>query len=435
MRDLTRRSSLFLAITAALYGAQATAAMTEAETQELNQLRFQVKQLQLINKRQAETLQKLDSRLLNLEQPATPASGITSTSSTTATSTVTTSTPTQAQTPAATASAAGAEEEVKKEAAPSQSVENFLQEEHALFSRPLTLQFGFSYSHYDRKELVLDGFLALDAIFLGAVSVDNVESDILTFDIGARYNLTDRWQVGIRAPFVSRWTNYTKDPQAGTPDPAVEADVSETMELGDVELSTSYKLHTEAGSWPDTVWSLRVRAPTGRDPYGIKQVEQTIESTTLLYPGEVATGSGVWAAATGFSFVKTTDPAILFANIEYTHHFEESFNDISSVQGVVTPGDVRLGDAIGYGLGVAFAINDRMSMSFSYSQRYQTKSETRAQGGSWNEVTHSDANAATFNTGVTYALGPKWAMSTSLGIGLTPDAPDFTLSVNFPYSF
>ncbi len=419
MRDLAKRSSLFLSVIAALYGSHSAAAMTEGEMQELNQLRFQVKQLQLINKRQSGQLDQLDSRLNSLEVPGTEG------------------TPTQARQPdkAAAQIASGPSDEVQKEAAPSQSVENFLQEEHALFSRPLTLEFGFTYSHYDRKELVLDGFLALDAIFLGAVSVDNVESDILTFDIGARYNLTDRWQVGVSAPFISRWTSYTKDPQAGTPDPAVEADVDETFQLGDVELSTSYKVFAETLSWPDTVWSLRVRAPTGKDPYGIKQIERTVESTTLLFPETLPSGSGVWAASTGFSFVKTTDPAILFANMEYTHHFDGSFDDISSVPGVTSPGEVRLGDALGYGLGVAFAINDRMSMSFSYSQRFQTKSETRAPGGSWNEVTHSDANAATFSTGVTYALGPKWAMSTSLGIGLTPDAPDLSLSVKFPYSF
>ena len=423
MRDLAKRSSLYLSVVAALYGVHANAAMTEEEITELNNLRFQVKQLQLINKRQAEQLDKLDSRLLTLEN-APPAGSseqprrlVQSVSA-----------------PAAGGTVASNDSDVQKEAAPSQSVENFLQEEHALFSRPLTLNFGWTYSHYDRKELVLDGFLALDAIFLGAVSVDNVESDILTFNLGADYNITDRWQVGVNFPFLSRWTEYTKDPQAGTPDPAVAATVDEQFKLGDIELSTSYKVHQETLSWPDTVWSLKVRAPTGRDPYGIKQIERSIDSTVLLFPEEVPTGSGVWAASTGFSFVKTSDPAILFGNIEYTHHFEESFDDLSSTPGVTTPGDVRIGDAIGFGLGVAFAINDRMSMSFSYSQRFQTESETRVEGGEWTEVTHSEANAATFNTGVTYALGPKWAMSTSLGIGLTPDAPDFTLSVNFPYS-
>ena len=391
--------------------------------QELNQLRFQVKQLKLINSRQAEQLQQMDSRLLSLEgnaESSAAASG---------------SQPARTQTQSSQQQVASSttREDVKKEADQSRSVENFLQEEHALFTRPLTLEFGLNYSHYDRKELVLDGFLALDAIFLGAVSVDDVEADIITMNIGANYNLTDRWQVGINAPFVQRWTSYTKDPQAGTPDPAVSAEVDE-FEIGDIQLSTSYRLLQETLDWPDTVVSLRVSAPTGSDPYGIKQVERTVESTTLLFPGELPTGSGLWSAGAGVSFVKTTDPAILFANLEYTHNFEQGFDDISSIRNTVTPGDIRLGDSFSYGLGVAFAINERMSMSFSYSQRLQAKSETRVDGGSWTEVTNSDANAATFSTGVTYALGKKWSMSTTLGIGLTPDAPDLSLGVKFPYS-
>ena len=71
MRDLAKRSSLFLSVIAALYGSHSAAAMTEGEMQELNQLRFQVKQLQLINKRQAGQLDQLDSRLNSLEVPGT----------------------------------------------------------------------------------------------------------------------------------------------------------------------------------------------------------------------------------------------------------------------------------------------------------------------------------------------------------------------------
>ena len=129
-----------------------------------------------------------------------------------------------------------------------------------------------------------------------------------------------------------------------------------------------------------------------------------------------------------------SDPAILFASIEYTHQFAEGFDDISSEVGIVTPGEVRLGDSLAYGLGVAFAINERMSLSLSYSQRFSEEAETRSINGPWQEVVASDANAATFTTGLTYALSQKLSVSTSVGIGLTPDAPDFTFAIKFPFS-
>ncbi len=69
------------------------------------------------------------------------------------------------------------------------------------------------------------------------------------------------------------------------------------------------------------------------------------------------------------------------------------------------------------------------------SQRISQESETQFDGASKQKVIGSDGNAATFSVGVTYALSDKWSMSTSLGIGLTPDAPDFALSMRFPFRF
>ena len=63
----------------------------------------------------------------------------------------------------------GTQGEVVREARPSQSVEDVLREEHALFSDRLTIEPGISYSYSDRSQLALRGFLALDAIFLGLI--------------------------------------------------------------------------------------------------------------------------------------------------------------------------------------------------------------------------------------------------------------------------
>ena len=394
---------LSLAVSQVVWGGEPATA-TEAE-----QLKFEIRQLKLINERQAQTLQKMEQRLYALEQGGA-------------------SLP---QKPPARPSVAQADE-VIKEAAPASSVENILQEEHALFGDNFTLELGFNYSHYDRKELVLEGFLALDAIFLGDISVDDISADIFTLEATGRYNLNDRWQLAATLPFVYRSTSFQRNVNAG-----VEATVDES-DIGDITLSSAYKLFTETDSRPDIVWNLNVKAPTGSHPYGTTTVTKSETSGTgtdeITYPSELPTGSGLWSISNSLSFVKTTDPAILFANIGYTYNLEGSFSDISSSAGD-QPGDVRLGDSIFYGLGMAFALNERMSMSMSLSQRISQKSQTRNAGDSWQKIIGSDGNAATFNAGLTYALSENLSMSTSLGIGLTPDAPDFTVGVKFPYRF
>lgn len=391
------------------YSLQSVSAADVMTADEADQLRFEVRQLQLINENQAKMLRQMDARLQQLESPRQMSGAQ----------------PQEKSPQNVTATA----EPRKKEAAPSTSVENLLQEEHALFTDKFTVEVGLNYSHYDRKELVLEGFLALDAIFLGDISVDDVQADIFTLDVTGRYNVTDRWQIGATLPFVYRNTNFQRNVSSD----GVEADVSKS-DLGDITLSSAYQLFKETADRPDIVWNLSVKAPTGSDPYGTPTLTKDAGSEQLIYPAELPTGSGLWSITTGLSFVKTTDPAILFANLGYTYHLAESFKDISSGADV-QPGEVRLGESFHYGIGMAFALNERMSLSTSFSQRISLESEIKSQGGEWQEVIGSDGNAATFSTGLTYALGEKLSMSTSIGIGLTPDAPDFSLGIKFPYRF
>ena len=137
----------------------------------------------------------------------------------------------------------------------------------------------------------------------------------------------------------------------------------------------------------------------------------------------------------GVSLVKTVDPAVLFGNLSYTYNFEEKFRDLSANQGTQLGGRVRLGNWWQFGMGLAFALNERMSLSMSYSQLISHSSRIRQDGGDWYTVVGSDANAAYFNLGMTFAASDKLAVVPNLSIGLTPDAPDFSFSLKFPYYF
>jgi hypothetical protein len=83
---------------------------------------------------------------------------------------------------------------------------------------------------------------------------------------------------------------------------------------------------------------------------------------------------------------------------------------------------------------VAFAFNDRASLSLSFSDRINAKAALQPRGQSSTKVIGSDANAATLNLGVTYALDRHTTLVTLLGVGLTADAPDFTLTFKIPYT-
>lgn len=322
--------------------------------------------------------------------------------------------------------------QVVKEAPASHSAQAIYQEQHSAFDKRFSLDTGLTYSYYNQKQLVLNGFLALDAIFLGNIKVDNVKAQIDTFDLTGRYTVNDRTQVDLNVPIVYRSSIF----QSGSSDPTEVREATVTMHprLGDVNAGVYYQLLKETSENPDVVWNFRVKAPTGTNPYGIPLMNVPGSNGNLSIPSQLPSGNGVWTLSTGFSFIKTVDPAILFANINYFHNPVKHFANITPSD-TATPGEIALGDSIQDGAGVAFALNDRLSLSLSYLQRITRKSQTRADGSNWANVVGSDANAVSLNVGTTYAFSDRQSLVFNVGAGLTPDAPNIQLNAKVVSSF
>ncbi|WP_339546994.1 hypothetical protein [Pseudomonas sp. RA_35y_Pfl2_P32] len=319
---------------------------------------------------------------------------------------------------------------------PAQSVSNLYDEASGFFGGgKFSVETGVTYARYDTRTLILNGFLALDSIFLGNINLDRIKADNWTFDVTGRYNLNNRWQFDLNVPVVYRESTYQSGgASGGAANVTSEETVTQDPTIGDVNFGVAYKFLDESVSSPDAVFTLRVKAPTGKEPFGIK-LRQVDSNNNLFVPDDLPTGNGVWSITPGVSLVKTFDPAVLFGSLSYTHNLEESFDDISSTVNVDTPGKVRLGDSFQIGAGIAFALNEKMSMSFSVSDLVQKKSKLKPDGGDWQSVTSSDANAGYFNVGMTVAASDNLTIVPNLSIGLTDDAPDFTFSLKFPYYF
>ena len=329
-----------------------------------------------------------------------------------------------------------AEAEKARSESMTRSVADVKQQARALFDQRLVIENGLTYNRYDRKQITLNGFLALDAIFLGNIAIENVESDTLIYNLAARWGVSPNLTLNLDVPFLWRKTVYQKG-GAGGAAAAIAQEHTTGSGMGDAVASANYRLFGESGARPETVLNFGVTMPSGREPYGIPwRVLERDDDDFIRFavPEQQPTGNGVWQTSVGLSAVKTSDPAILFGNIGYTYSFSRGFDDIDNNPDTVNPGDVKLGDSFYYGVGVAFAFNERTSFSMSLSNRLSARARTRTDGNPWTKVIGSDANAAVFNLGVTYATSQKATMVGLLGIGLTPDAPDFSLGFKVPYS-
>jgi hypothetical protein len=401
-----------------------------ATDQEVEQLQQQVKEMQQRYEQQNEVLKAMAVKIQRLEQESQPRSVKVGGTQPQPNTSAEPGEP-QAGTDTQQAQTSG---EVVKEAPASRSAEAVYREQHTLFDRKFTIEPGISYSHSDRRDLFLNGFLALDAIFLGDISLDRIKADTWTFDLTGRYSYSDRLQFDINVPYLYRDSSFSTVGAGFATNSVAEDDVS-NGDFGDVSFGAFYRLFTEQGSRPDTVLSLRLKTPTGKDPYGIKFVTVADSGQNLTVPTELPTGNGVWSITPGISFIKTTDPAILFANFSYTYNFERSFSDISTSPGMRTKADVDLGDSFALGAGFAFALNEKLSASMSYSHRITRETSIKQSGQSEVDVNGSDASAGLLNFGISYSLGDNLTMSGNVGIGITPDAPDVTVGFRFPYNF
>lgn len=308
--------------------------------------------------------------------------------------------------------------------------------EHApLFERTLTFDAGYTYSYYDRRQLALSGFIALDAIFLGTINLDQTKATVMTLDLSARYGLTDRLSLEASVPYVWRDTRFVSAGAGGASNVISELQLH-SNDLGDASLALYYQWIKESARWPDVVTSLRVRAPTGRDPFGLKLIQPDTQNSNLNIPQDLPTGTGLWSATANVSALRTYDPVILFGNLGFTWNRADDFEDISPVTNQVIPARVSLGNTIQLSGGIAIALNDRSAVSFSVASAFSAATHTRTpQQAEWARVPGSSVNSTALNIGASYALPSGWTINSQLAAGLTPDAPNFVFGLRASHSF
>ena len=321
----------------------------------------------------------------------------------------------------------------RKAPAPTEAVEDVARQQLGHIGDRFGLELGLAYSHFDNARINLNGFLALDAIFLGRISIQQVKADVLTADLTARYGLTNRLQFDVDVPYLYRRSNFQSGGAGGAANGLAEKSVTDSG-IGDISAGINYRLFSERGSRPDIVLNARVKAPTGRNAFGVELVEVPDTERNLAVPTRLPTGSGVWGTSLGVSALKTIDPLVVFGSLTYFHNFKKHFADLDESPGL-QPGTAKLGAAFQFGIGAAFALNDKSSLSMSYTERLVSHSRLRPDGRAFQTVVGSQANVALVNLGGTFALSPRSTLITTVGIGLTQDSPNLVFSVRFPYRF
>jgi hypothetical protein len=256
----------------------------------------------------------------------------------------------------------------------------------------------FEYNHISGTNVSISGFTIFQAILIGQVTVQKLKRDLFIPGITFRGGFKN-FEAYVRIPWLFRNDTLVFPRSGSGTSDLVERSFSDNS-LGDITSYLYYHLLRE-GQWrpwvPDTIVRVGFSAPTGQAPYDVKR--RLIKELGAIIPVEFPTGTGHWGLAVGSTFVRSADPAVIFANVAYFINFGRDVGWAGSPSQYY--GYIKLGNTFEYSVGLILALQERLSMNFSLNQRITGKT---TQDGT--PLTDTAINAISFNIGATYVIPP-----------------------------
>lgn len=276
---------------------------------------------------------------------------------------------------------------------------------------------SIEYQHTDVNRFVTGGVAILDTVLVGVFEAKQADRSSVTAAVSARTGLFDRFELEAKIPYTYR------DDRSTTTIVNSNNTVATTSltdhGLGDIEVAGHYQLNSGRESWPIFVGNMRLKAPTGTDPYEVERNAAGIEQ-------ELATGSGFWGVEPSLSMMLPSDPAVIFANIGYMWNVPR---DIDKTIGTRRIDRVDPGDSVRFGFGLGFALNEELSLSLGYSHDFILATETQFSDSTFES---EELSVGSINFGINYRVSDTMSVNTSVVAGVTEDSPDVRLMIRTP---
>lgn len=293
-----------------------------------------------------------------------------------------------------------------------------------------SLQFG--YWANDRVALV--GYTIIPALLIGLIDVRQVKTTTATAALAGRYGLGDRFELEAKVPYVYiNGDTISREIFTGT---AVDRVFNASGRgLGDVEVTARYQFNQ--GGMDKAFWVgwLRYKSRTGKDLFEVVTdcVTRCVGNATGTgLPLELPTGTGFEAVQPGVTWLYPTDPVVFFGSFSYLHNFPRDNVRRRVLSGAEESlGKIEAGDIFGFNVGMGLALNEKASISLGYDQSIVGKTQQNGEDapGSVRVV------LGTLLIGASYRYNERSTLNLSLGVGVTRDTPDLTLTARLPTSY
>jgi hypothetical protein len=296
----------------------------------------------------------------------------------------------------------------------------------------LTGELQFDYARADRNRAVFRGVELVEAVLVGVFDINESRQDVLTASASLRYGLTDRFEIGVRLPYVYRSDNSILAPVSGsTPNDGAATIDSSTKGngIGDLEVMARYQLIGGGRDRPYVIGNVQAVFPTGSDPFAIRRDE-------LGRALNAATGAGFYGITPSVTAVLPSDPVVLFGTLGYTFNLGKNVN--TQIPPVIID-FIDPGDAVSGSAGVGISFNERTTLNFGYAHTWAFGTLTRTrlieptpQWPGTRETTSRDLQIGRFLFGVTYRVNDRASVNWSVEVGATEDATDLRTVFRLP---
>jgi len=196
---------------------------------------------------------------------------------------------------------------------------------------------------------------------------------------------------------------------------------TELSGIGDAKFGLKYNTISEGPDRPAIVTGITVSAPTGKAPYFDPSRGASIaQQSDIRDPTAPQIGTGHWILTGAVTALKSYDPLILFGSITYSHWLPAKFFGT-----LVEPGGVW-----GVNSGLGFSVNDTDTLAgqlfIDYAHRWKFTG---------NPITQTGITPINLKLGYTHIISPSDLINPSVIFGLTRDANDAVVTLDWIHRF
>jgi hypothetical protein len=282
------------------------------------------------------------------------------------------------------------------------ALENTLVDQGAQVLGAWQVQFvpDFNYAYQSLNQLA---YVNLGNGTIGPVT-QRMHRDLGEAGFSFRLGLPWESQVNVRVPFD--WTGG-QSTFAGT-----ETAHSGASGIGDVSVNVIKQVLHEHDYLPDLLFNVAYSADTGSSSRSKTQIS--------TFPFAVGTGYGFDTLSAGVTLLKRQDPLVFLGAFTYTHSFPNHYQGVNE----------QPGDSAEIRIGPILATSPDTSVRVLFDTVFQGRERDNGLG-----VAGSEQVISLLEFGAGIVISPHVFLDASVGIGLTPDSPNFRATLSLPIRF